>query len=371
MTRRNNSTLKMLTARGSRRGNASSNASSQPRGFTLIETLVGLTVLVLILSIVIVSVSRARKSAKAAVQAQSLASLKTAVSTFIQNFNFPPPLCKDMSKYPAAPRPTDIYAFMAGGENKLAVYDSTVPKDVDFLRRKDAPALPSNWGKTDGNLGKYYDPRFSTASLTFYLVGVADKKITAGNTDTPVDGKVGPGFLRPRADGTFEVPESAKVKPSAGGGSNTSNRTGDSFGPFIDTDKGQLKMVRTGDRYELMDDKGVPYRYYRWEKGNATTGTVTTFSEQNIPWLLVQVLTPEAYRSFNADDAKRKEPECATRMIGLNSATYAVMSAGPNGLFGDEPIIEIQSKLSGVSGLADEEVVRRRAYEDNVVEVGS
>lgn len=341
------------------------------RGFTLVETLVGLTVLVLILSIVIVSVSRARRSAKAAVQAQSLASLKTAVSTFIQNFNFPPPLCKDMSKYPAAPKPLDIYVSMPGGESKLAVYDHTVQKDVDFLHRLGAVVPPTKWSTTSNpNTDKYYDPRFSTASLTFYLVGVADKKITTGNTDTPVDGVRGPGFLRPRTDGTFEVPESAKAKiTSGGGGAPPSTRTGETFGPFIDTDKGQLKMVRTGDRYELMDDKGVPYRYYRWEKGNATTGAVTKFSEMNIPWLLVQVLTPEGYRSLDVDDAKRKEPECANRLIEINSASYALMSAGPNGLFGDEPIADIQTKLPGVSGL-DDEAVRRRAFDDNVVEVG-
>ena len=83
----------------------------------------------------------------------------------------------------------------------------------------------------------------------------------------------------------------------------------------------------------------------------------------------MQVLTPEAYRSFDVDDAKRKEPDCANRMVGINSATYALMSAGPNGLFGDEPIADIQVKLSGVNGL-DDEAVRRRALDDNVLEVG-
>lgn len=343
------------------------------RGFTLVETLVGLTVLVLILAIVIVSVSRARKSAKAAVQTQTLSSLKTAVSTFVQNFNFPPPLCRDMARFPDPPKPTDIYGFIVGGENKLAVYDPTVQKDVDFMHRKDPVPIPSGWATSSNpSTDKYFDTRFSTASLTFYLVGVADKKITAGGALAPVDGVVGPGFLRPRADGTFEVPESAKVKPSSGSGqSGPSVRTGTTFGPFIDTDKGQLKMVRTGDRYELMDDKGVPYRYYRWEKGNlAKGGVVEKFSDLNIPWLLVQVLTPEGYRNFDVDDARRKEPDCANRMIGLNSATYAVMSAGPNGVFGDEPIKEIQAKISGLAGLEDE-AIRRRAYEDNVVEVGS
>ncbi len=355
--------------------------SSAParRGFTLVETLVGLTVLVLILSIVIVSVSRARKSAKAQVQAQSLSSLKTAVSTFVQNFGFPPPLCKDMAKYPVGPKDTEIYSGNgATVEFKLRVYDPTDPKDVEFLRRKDPIVPPPQWKGTSSNkdTDKYYDLRFSTASLPFYLVGVAEKEImrnTGGGTGnrTPVDGVPGPGFLRPRADGSFEVPESAKAGglSSGGGKPKISTRTGDVFGPFIDTDKGQLKMVRSGERYELMDDKGVPYRYYRWEKGNATTGAITKFSELNLPWLLVQTLTPEAYRSFDVDDAKRKEPECANRLIGLNSATYALMSAGPNGLFGDEPIAEIQAKLPGVGGL-DDEAARRRAYDDNLVEVG-
>ena len=149
--------------------------------------------------------------------------------------------------------------------------------------------------------------------------------------DEEVDGVQGPGFRAPQRDGSFRV---------AGG---------QTYEPFFDASKNPEGIFRgkvDEGRVELRDRNGVAYRYYRWMPGNLD-GEVEEADDLNIPELL-----------GSAED----NPE-------LRSAKFAIVAAGPNGVFGEEKTEEddlwIRQGLS--AGDPRAETLGRQ---DNIVEVG-
>jgi hypothetical protein len=203
--------------------------------------------------------------------------------------------------------------------------------------------------------------RFSLYSLPYYLVGACEvPRYTSpptGVQQTTVDGVPGPGMLTPMRDGQFE-------------------RSGRRFEPFFDVSRNTravVTTVSTEGRVELRDSNGVAFRYYRWEHGKDTAnangtsgpvGSIVGLEDLNVPRIL-------------------GDP---TENPALKDAKYAILAAGPNGLYGNEHQIaqaypdhpqaltldQMAAKLGMATPTNATELGRllERAMEDNVMEVG-
>jgi hypothetical protein len=161
--------------------------------------------------------------------------------------------------------------------------------------------------------------RYSEYSLAFYLMGALDQN---------VDGVDGPGSFEPMRDGSFRT-------------------GGRRINPMVDLDqgKGGLNWIdRTTGRVVLRDRVGANIRYYRWEPEARIINT----SDLNVPGLVGDV----------TDD------------IEVRGAKYAIVLAGANGLFGDEPIDIIQEKLGLAIDPKGSAAAVAQARADNVVGVG-
>jgi type II secretory pathway pseudopilin PulG len=198
------------------------------------------------------------------------------------------------------------------------VYSLVDPTELAFL--KNTPAAPPGTA----------DMRFSLYSLTFYIIGALD-----------VDGVPGPGFRAVKRDGSFE-------------------KAGRTFEPFFDVSRNAKAVYETAPntgKIELRDSRGIGFRYYRWVTGNAN-GQVTNLTELNVP---AMVGNPGA----NSE---------------LKNAEYAIVAAGPDGLFGDEWLLpaghpqtltraEVEAKL-GVPSTTSDADLAAKAMADNIVGVG-
>jgi hypothetical protein len=179
------------------------------------------------------------------------------------------------------------------------------------------------------------DMRFSIYSLPYYVLGVLDET---------VDGVAGPGMRSVRRDGSFEV-------------------AGKIIQPFYDVSRKANAVYHiNGDavRIVLRDRNEVAFRLYHWQHNDP----VTTLADLNVPIIVGDPATDER----------------------LRSATWAIVAAGPNGVFGNEDQLLAQYPLHpqqmtigamqlkvGVSGDISQQViqdkVRQQALSDNIVEL--
>ncbi len=201
----------------------------------------------------------------------------------------------------------------ANGPWSPNIYLESVPADYDFLRDASPP-----------------DRRFSVYSLSYYLVGVLGQ----ASDGSLIDGVDGPGFREPRADGTFRTTGGRRIEP------------------MFEVSRGSQGIVAVDPvqgRFELRDRQGNAFRYYRWVRGDAN-GQINELSDLNIPGVL-------------------GDPEELTELRG---AEYAILGAGPNGVFGDLPIegAPFVKQQLGMRESDDDAVAERKAREDNVLEVG-
>lgn len=311
--------------------------------FTLVEMLVAVLVLGILVGLLIVGIRYASATARGAVDTANLSSLKMGVDRFKQEFGFLPPLVRDMDELTPV---NDRRVVRVGQENAVSVYDFSLAADRDKLRAR-------------GITGADLDPRFSENSLAYYVIGVLDRKVATG-VEAPIDGVPGPGMLKPNADGTFMLP--AWMKSA---GTPTSTRQGQRWEAFVAAGKRGMNIEVSStdpDDVRLVDRNGKAYRYYRWLRGRGTPPNpdlVQNATDLNIPLILSVV------------------PGLGQR---LNDAEYALVGAGPNGLFGNEhqlplthpdrlPLAEMASKL-GLPADAPEGRVVEAAARDNPVEVG-
>lgn len=310
--------------------------------FTIIELLVTIGGLALLIGLLIVGLQKGLFLARTSADAQTARAMKLAIDKFKQDFGFAPPLVKDV-KYN---RWVEDNPFIAG-EQRVAVY---VP------RRTDTGGFNKDWQDLRGDdVNSPVDNRYSNASLAYYLVGALDLPIHGKDQDPkniPVDGVIGPGMVAPLFDGGFKVPAAIKdpsLKPA-------SKRTGRVFQPYVDTSKTGLKLYRdltdvSGTKIELQDRNGVAIRYYRWKQGERGQSSgapkIKDVKDLNVP----------AVVGDPANDPLLREAE------------YAIVGAGPNGVFGDEATDVLATKL-GMSVNDGEERLRQIAREDNAVEVG-
>lgn len=276
------------------------------RAFTLIEILFAIAVIFVLIGLLIGGLRMALKGSGKSLDTGVLNGLKMSVEQFKQQVGFLPPLVQD-EKGP-----------LDAARKRPLVHDMSDPATIEFL-----------CGRGTGSLNKY--GRFSVYSIPFYVVGVLD-----------VDGVKGPGLRAPLSDGSFGT-------------------GGRAFDPFFDVGR-NAKAIAIDDaaagKVTLRDRKGVPFRYYRWLRGDKTGAILDPDTDLNVPEILGDPMS---------------NPE-------LKSAEYALVAAGPNGLFGDEDQIpsgypgymkieEMAGKL-GISEGTSPEKIRRLAAEDNIVEVG-
>lgn len=305
-------------------------------GFTIVELLTSIFVIGLILSILIVGLRFFFAAGQATKQRAAVTQMKQAVSEFQTKFGILPPLVRDQYVPASGARSTNTVS----GQNVIAVWSAT---DLQGI-----PAVVVN--------NEYWDPRFSVRTLPYYLMGALDLPLLASGPATyVVDGVAGPGSYRPNDDGTFRIPAEI-LQAAAASDPNPRKLTAEVYTPSIDPGSADPKLVSGADpvydpaldtsdlvKLQLKDSKGVVYRFYRWEKLPPTTAGVLN---QNIPRLVGDANDP-----------------------AVRGAKYALVGAGPNGVFGDENITTIRSAL-GRPLTYPEVTARKEAAADNIVEVG-
>lgn len=372
--------------------------SRSEKAFTLIELLVVIAVVVLLASILLAGLARAVGTGRSTAAQRSIDALVLGVDQFKAEFGFLPPLVHDGVAISAGdpdfrPRLTDdenpvdgpVFSRIPPGLNRplaqLVVWNNVDRRYFTFIRRRtgqgaDAVRLPS--GSTWDISGAWDDRRYSKFSLPYYLYGVGSREI---------DGIPGPGMSRPLDNGLFEgallqtVPNLPAFR--------------DRYDPVVDADRRSLGLS-VGYRGEadyaehgavappasdipdshaaFVDPWGRAIRYYRWEPGRLENGQLVIRStlDLNIPPVL---LNPEIYAAVeNADgSAAARDIDLTAGDPELRSARYAVVSAGPDGLFGTEPIELIAQRLGRAVPATDQEIVRLRkeVWEDNLVGLGN
>lgn len=310
------------------------------RGMTLFELMFSVLIVFLVMGLLIGAVRLATRGAKDTAHRTAVLSLKQGIDQFQQEFGFYPPLVRD-----------EINSFSPGNPPTLNRSGDPVPANpsprapriftlgdhVEFFRYLPDAAQP--------------DERFSIYTLGYYLIGVLDEDRggTGPDGQSAIDGVKGPGFRTPRRDGTFE-------------------HTGRTFQPFFAVGSGSTTLYPQNaavGRIELRDANGVAFRYYRWEPRAGNPPTMPANPSQTqlndyrnhfaVPWMAGNPL---------------ERPE-------LRTARYAIIGAGPDGLFGNEhqlpqshpqyiPEAEMIRRLN-VAGAGD---IFEAASKDNVVEVG-
>jgi len=372
-------------------------------GFTLIELLVVIALIAVLMTLVLSGLNRATKSARRTASQRSAAALAQAVDQFKKEFGFLPPLVHDgmpLSAGDPAYRPllingTDVApdgptVEQTGGAynyKTLVVWNTGL--DFNFFRRRSGGSgdeIDLSSGSTWNDRASWDDRRYSKYSLAYYLTGVLDRD---------VDGVRGPGLARPIIDGSFlgvgypvgsvrdkyqpfmdvdrrgarlltdyvdprEVPEHM---PSSG-----------STVPSYDDVRSMYQDYQLPALFSIVDGFGNAYRYYRWEQGRFVNGQLVVVDELdlNIPPVLID---PVEYARVMNDPANLglAQNKFISDDVKLRDARYAIVSAGPDGLFGTENIDTIAEFLRTdvPSDIEEQAELRRQVWADNVYEVGS
>lgn len=325
------------------------------RAFTLIEILVAILIIFVLMGLLIVAVSKAMGLARSSRDTAQVTSIHDAVRHFNTEFSFNPPLVKD---FETADPVVAVGTRVVPRVYKVNANDTSATSDAIKLRRG-VSTITSAW----------LDLRFSTSTIPYYLIGALEvsRGDPAPNDTIPIDGVEGLGFLTPKRDGSFE-------------------KAGRKFDPFYDVGKSAKQLFTinaTQGRIVLRDSNGNPIRYYHWLPGNPTNNNrVTTPEDTNVPYIL--------YRDARQPDPPAPYPEPIPSH--LLSADYAIVAAGPNGVFGDEPEMFLVgqgnpavaalglgmswSDMASKVGLptpttpAEFQRVRYAAMKDNIVEAG-
>jgi prepilin-type N-terminal cleavage/methylation domain-containing protein len=300
--------------------------------FTLLEMLLTIFIIAVLLGILAVGFRTLSVLAGANALQQDLISVRNSVTQFKEQFGFLPPLVVD--------DPTGDRIDRSNTPAVIAVWD---PNSRNRTLATDSQAALSTG---PASLAEFYDEdlRFSIYSLAYYIVGALDAE---------VDGVEGVGFSTPNQDGTF-------------------NLRGQSYEPFIDPGTSfSGGVLNQGDdltdgEVVLVDRFGTPYRYYRWSQPEDIDSLYDPYLLQIPPLLILSISGPEPDPLFSAPDpenlAERITPE-------LRNSNFAVVSAGPDGVFGDEDDDTLRIALGQPTG-TDRKTLQILAAEDNVVEVG-
>jgi prepilin-type N-terminal cleavage/methylation domain-containing protein len=351
------------------RGRTVRHGTVRAAGFTLLELLMSVLILGLILALVLTGAFAVTNAARNATDRATLANIRTGLTQFQQEFNFAPPLVKEQAGRTSPGDPPTNPILPASPPNqpaRISVYQVTAAQDRQALR---VPTL----APTSAN--PLLDNRYSEVSLAYYLVGALEEPLWgSGQPQPPIDGVAGPGLYRPARDGSFEIPADVRRIGTPPPGGQASSRVGKVYEPFINLSS-SLKVLGEPGRpwsVRLLDRKGTPIRYYRWERGReypAGSGNYDVRQPQdlNVPAIVGRDYGLPEFRYF-----KRKPERDLLEGAALKGATWAIVGAGQNGLFGDEDTSVLAERLgkSPPTDEAGELVLRAMAEEDNIVEVG-
>lgn len=281
--------------------------SPSRRGFTVIELSIVLVIIALVAGILIVGVRHALIGARLASERQFVTTLRMGVEQFKEQFKVLPPLVDDDGAFSAGTFEVPIAGFVLNDNQSV----------LKFLSLQSRPN----------------DPRYSERTLPLYLMGAANKEI---------DGIEGMGFTAVERNGQF-------------------SKRGKAFEPYFSADREQTRVVTSGSRGEdtrlfdkFLRPRGVPIRYYRWlptfyDRNNVVAGSqVGDIKDHNVPFAV-------------GDPAKNGV---------LRDGEYAVVSAGQNNAFGDEPIATLRQTLGAAAASLSDADARDLARADNIVEVG-
>ncbi|MCC6284304.1 MAG: type II secretion system protein [Phycisphaerales bacterium] len=302
------------------------------RGFTIMELLITIAVIGLLIAILVVGVGGAMRLARRNVDAQTAASLKVAVEQFENELGFLPPLIVDG-------RPLALDDSNGPFDTNLL---GPIVRDEDFLAQRN----------TDVDAAK----RYSKFSLPYYLMGACQVNDTDGD---PIDGEPGPSFRTPRRDGLFD-PRGRVLDPYF-----TPRDPSRLVQGYVDpleygehgVSFGGADGTPPASKVALVDRNGRSFRYYRWVNGE-TSGAVRSRGQVlNIPQIFQDPVTRTDLDASAADTSNE-----------LAGAAWAIVGAGNDGYFGTEDLAAFQQKLG--SGETNLETAQRRAWRDNIVEVG-
>jgi len=324
----------------------------------MVEMMFSVLVIGVLLSLLIGGVRLATAYAKSTTDRQAVNTIKVGVDTFRQDFGFFPPLVRDQAVTSAAStRPA------GGGETAIDVYLMSNPAHVLVLRPAAVVINAAN---------PFDDKRYSNRTLAYYLAGALAVPLVAANPNVPVDGFSGPGLYKPKSDGTFDIPVNVRTS------STDRARVGTAYQPFIELARSSPRLVASTEtakieEVEVRDRGNITIRYYRWLNGApdpARPGEfiVNTLADLRVPTMVGRDANVPAFVGWPTP-----EDRDLNKNIALRDATYAIVAAGPNKAYGDEPIAELGS-LMGVrtdAMSADDQLkLRIRAEKDNIIEVG-
>mgnify|MGYP003646944661 CR=1 FL=1 len=357
-------------------------------GFTLAEIIVSIFIIFLLMGIGLVSYRVAANQARIASDRALVNGLKIAVEDFKREFGFIPPLVKDNGNDGQGDSLIQVDGLILP-----SVFSPVIAVDINALRGEQSARIP----------------RYSTYSLAYYLIGALDSE---------VDGVDGPGFVEVRRAGNFApVVDPKSIDAGDRGTLELARRGPKKYEPFFDTNRGgvelyidvanrltitpapgQVSRTRLYYRAEIRDRNSVPVRYYRWFADNidptTISGGISDYTDDAIDFQdsvkgLIAYLNIPKVVLYGYGDPLSPLFEVP---VELRDATYAIVAAGPNQLFGDDEEYDL---LTGSIPGPEAEAMKRKyaeylglsinrfndssyareavetAREDNIIEVGS
>lgn len=361
--------------------------ASAARGFTLFELLISVAIIAVLISLVVLGARAAQRAAGAVVDQSGVDQVFEGVRKFREDLGFMPPLVREYESRGAVGIASPLVNLSAGvetranldwtslitvqggtGRNQIAIYRRSAADDADFLRGEGTlyvGAEPAN---------SLRDNRFSELTLGYYISGQLevpyDSTFAPGANFLPMDGIAGPGMYAPTREGDFDVP------PEKLAAAVTDRRSvGREYGPYVDVGSKAIRAVidvesatgaNAGRDVTLRDRNGVPLRYYRW-LANPQAGQQPTDAQLALPALVGRL--PSANEPVVPDV---RNPAVNPQ---LRTARWAIIAAGPDRVFGDEPLEYLANSLGETLPASGElqqiQKLRLKAARDNIVRVGT
>lgn len=353
------------------------------RGFTVIELIISIAVIAVLIGLIFLGVQVVKKQAGKVLDTSTVDQAYTGVKQFKQEVGFLPPVVKEFS---ATASPTGFEAALlrqpAGSIDWTAVIIAVPPAGSDPARNKVAVytrGSDANFFKGESSATDYRGPtptnflrdnRFSQLTLGYYIASQLEFGFNTTLTDVPLDGITGPGMYKPEKGGFFDVPASMRKSDPV-----ERKRQGKTFGPYVEAGGKSVKVETdtasdsSGRDVTVRDRNGIPIRYYYWLPSSQTTD-------------------PDADRNTLAPRMVFRLPDDASHALGdpvvpdhlnpkinikLRNASWAIVAAGPDKVFGDEDIDYIAQTTgkSPPSGNAEIQKMRLAAAADNIVRLGT